>query len=80
MSKIGRKTNDDIDLGLAVLSAIRAPGEILSFDAMAAACNCTKTAIDRIEKKAMRKLAHRLRFTATPAVREAVAAILHRDL
>lgn len=78
MSKMGRKTNDDIDLGLAVLATLRAPGECLTRDTMAAACNCTKVAIDRIEKKAMRKLANRLRFQADPELREMVESYLHR--
>jgi len=72
--------SNGIDLGLAVLSAIRQPGEHFTYDVMAAACGCARSAIYQIERNAMRKLANRLQFQKDPALREAVASIIGRDL
>jgi hypothetical protein len=54
-----RKNN--IDLGLAVLAAIRAPHETISCRAIAAACDCSWQNIHQIERKAMRRCRERLR-------------------
>jgi hypothetical protein len=51
-----------IDLGLAIISMITPPGRIWSYAEMAAFCGCSKTAIQQIERKALRKLGNLFRF------------------
>ena len=69
----------DIDLGLAVLSVIREPNVPLTYAAMAADCNCSRSAICEIERRALRKLANRLRFGNDTTLRELVEQIIHRN-
>ena len=45
-----------IDLGLALLSVLRKPGECLTLEDMAAWCDCPQQSIARIERRALRKL------------------------
>ena len=49
-----------IDLGLALLSVLRMPGEHLSLEDIAAWCDCPQQSIARIERRALRKLRQRL--------------------
>ena len=49
-----------IDLGLALLSVLRQPGERLSLEDIAAWCDCPQQSIARIERRALRKLRQRL--------------------
>jgi hypothetical protein len=51
-----------IDLGLAIISAISPPGRLWSYVEIAAFCDCSKTAIQQIERKALRKLGNLFRF------------------
>ncbi len=46
----------EIGLGLAVLDAVREPGEVLTQTDIAEVCGCTSAAIQQIEAKALRKL------------------------
>lgn len=45
-----------IDLGLAVIAAVRRPGESLTLRDMAEICGCSKSAIWLIERAALNKL------------------------
>jgi hypothetical protein len=54
----------DIDLGLAVSAATLEPGETRSHEDLAAFCGCSKTNIQHIERRALRKLRNK------PALRE----------
>lgn len=56
----GQGTN--IDLGLALLSCLRKPGVELTCGDIAAWCDCSRQAIEGIERRAMRKF--RARVTA----------------
>ena len=49
-----------IDLGLALLSVLRKPGERLTLEDMAAWCDCPQQSIQRIEARALRKMRQRL--------------------
>ena len=49
-----------IDLGLALLSVVRKPGERLTLEDMAAWCDCPPQTLQRIEQRALRKLRQRL--------------------
>jgi hypothetical protein len=55
------KHPQSIDLGLAVLAAIRRPHEELSCRAIAAACGCSWQNIHAIERKALRHAREKLR-------------------
>jgi hypothetical protein len=57
---MGRGTSTQIDLGLALLSCLIKPGERLTSEDIAAWCGCTKSVIQRLEHRAMRKLRQRL--------------------
>lgn len=50
----------NVDLGLAVLCAVRDPGETFTFDQIAEACGCTNGNILLIQQRALRKLRNRL--------------------
>jgi DNA-directed RNA polymerase sigma subunit (sigma70/sigma32) len=56
-----RKGKNGIDLGLAVIEAVRRPGEALSQQSIAEVCGVSKQTIQQIETKAMAKLRARLR-------------------
>jgi DNA-directed RNA polymerase specialized sigma subunit len=45
-----------IDLGLAIIAAVRRPGESLTLRDMAEICGCSKSAIWLIERAALKKL------------------------
>ena len=45
--------SDDIELGLAVLSALAEPGRVYSHVEIAAFCDCTPQTIHNIEKRAL---------------------------
>ena len=47
--------SERVDLGLALLSKLRAPGERLSCAEAAAWCDCSEIAIRNIEAKALAK-------------------------
>ncbi|MDE2020926.1 MAG: hypothetical protein KGJ13_11370 [Patescibacteria group bacterium] len=49
-------SNQNIDLGLAVMCCYAHPGESYNREEIAAWCDCTKEAIRNIEAKALRKL------------------------
>ena len=66
----GRGGGSNIDLGLALLSCFRQPGEPLTAEDIAAWCDCAPKAIQDIEKRAIRKL--RQRFAAELADEEMV--------
>jgi hypothetical protein len=51
-----------IDLGLAILSARARPGERYSYEEIAAFCGCSKTLIQIIEARAIRKISNLLLF------------------
>jgi hypothetical protein len=69
----GRLTkNADIDLGLAVSGATLEPGETRSHEDLAAFCGCSKTAIQHIERRALRKLRNK------PVLRELVQTLYKR--
>ena len=51
----GRKARR-MRLGLALLSALRKPGERLTLEDIAAWCNCEPSTIQRIEMEALRKI------------------------
>ena len=53
-------TGPHIDLGLALLSMLRKPGERLSLTDIAAWRDCSHQSIARIEARALRKLRERL--------------------
>ena len=55
-----RRRRDRIDLGLAILSAVRVPGVRYTRVEIAAFCGCTPQGIAVIERKALRKLQKRL--------------------
>lgn len=58
----GQRAPDcDIDLGLAVSALSLRYGQTRTYEELAAFCGCSKTAIQCIENKAMRKLRIRLR-------------------
>lgn len=57
----GKRTNGaEIDLGLALLSVVRHPGECLTQQDVAAWCGCSRQRIEQIEKQALRKIRRRL--------------------
>lgn len=60
-----------IDLGLAILSVLRKPGQTLTSNDIAAWCDCSGQAIRQIEAKAIRRL--RNKFSAQE--RELFAAL-----
>ena len=49
-----------IDLGLALLSVLRQPGEYLTCEDIAAWCDCSRGFIQRIEARALRKVRRRM--------------------
>jgi transcriptional regulator len=51
-----------IDMGLAVLAAVRKPSQIFTQEQIAQACNCHRGRISQIEKAALRKIRSRLRW------------------
>ena len=53
---------ESIDLGLAVLSVVRPPGESLSCALIAEICECSTGAISAIERRALRKLRRAVEF------------------
>ena len=69
-----------IDLGLAVLSAIRQPGERYSRYVIAAACDCCPQLISEIERQALKKLANRLRFQKDAVLQELCESVIGRAL
>jgi hypothetical protein len=75
----GRLTkNADIDLGLAVSGATLEPGETRSHEDLAAFCGCSKTNIQHIEQRALRKLRNKLQFRNDPVLREIVETLYKR--
>ena len=57
---VGRLMGAHIDLGLALLSCLLRPGESLTHEDMAAWCGCSRSAIQRIERRALAKVRERL--------------------
>jgi hypothetical protein len=77
MDMKGRLTKDaDIDLGLAVSGATLEPGETRSHEDLAAFCGCSKTNIQHIENRALRKLRNKLQFD--PVLKEIVETLYKR--
>jgi hypothetical protein len=70
--------NADIDLGLAVSGATLEPGETRSHEDLAAFCGCSKTNIQHIERRALRKLRNKLQFGKDPVIREIVETLYKR--
>ncbi len=57
----GRKSSDaDIDLGLAISGALLEPNQIRTHEELAAYCGVSHTAIQMIERVALRKMRIRL--------------------
>ena len=52
--------NEEIDLGLAVLSVVNREGRQLSFAEIADVCGCHRSRIEQLEKQALRKLRGKL--------------------
>ena len=57
---VGRSMGAQIDLGLALLSCLLRPGESLTSEDMAAWCGCSRSAIQRIERRALAKVREKL--------------------
>jgi DNA-directed RNA polymerase specialized sigma subunit len=53
---MGRKLKPSIDLGLAVIAAVRQPGERMTAVDIAEICGVSQAAIWQIERKAIAKL------------------------
>ncbi len=62
---MARTPSHRIDLGLAILSTL--PRRRRTLEEIAAFCGCHNTAISRIERKALKKLRHRLTAAVAPA-------------
>lgn len=60
--RYGRRLGANIDLGLAILSCVRKPGEELTSQDIAAWCDCSHSAIQKIERSAVSKLRDGLEF------------------
>ena len=71
-SKMGPKPKDQIDLGLALLSAFRFPGTEFSCNEIGAWCDVSATAIQKIELKARMKVRERLRLQFGMSQREMI--------
>jgi transcriptional regulator len=56
------KSRPPIDLGLAVLSTLRTPSQVFTQEQIADICECHRGRISQIEKKALLKIRHRLRW------------------
>lgn len=54
-----REDELNIDLGLAVLSVLIEPGQIITRDAIAEVCGCNVYRIDKLEKTALEKFKRR---------------------
>ena len=66
-----------IDLGLSLLSVLRKPAETLSCEDIAAWCDCSRSHIQRIEQRALKKV--RMRLLASlraPEEREELETLL----
>lgn len=66
-SEFGRKCSasartERINLGLTLLQLVAQPGVPLSLNDIAAWCDCSSSAIQIIEEKALKKLSMRFRF------------------
>jgi hypothetical protein len=69
MPKGRRKKGDsDIDLGLAISALTLRYGQTRTYEEIAGFCGCSKSAIQSIENKAMRKI--RLRCNTDEELRE----------
>jgi hypothetical protein len=69
-----------IDLGLALLSVLREPGERLTLDDIAAWCECDRSRIAQIEFRALRKVRRRIEVDAAAADKDCEWAAVVRDL
>lgn len=58
----GLEKSDGINLGLSLLSLVAIPGVPLTAEDIAAWCECSTQAIQRIERKALRKVRIALMF------------------
>lgn len=58
-----RAQQERVDLGLAILSVLAIPGEPLTMDDIAAWCDCSRQAIEQIERKALKKIRNALFFS-----------------
>jgi hypothetical protein len=52
---------ESIDLGLEILLAIRPPGEVVTVEAMADACDCSPQRIMQLQARALRNLRRELK-------------------
>lgn len=59
-----KSRQEDMDLGLAILSCLAIPGVPLTQQDIAAFAGCTRQRIEQIENGALRKLRIRLKFLA----------------
>jgi len=55
-------SKNGVDLGLAISGALLKPGQCRTTTEMAAFAGCSKQNIEQLEKRALRKLRHRLMF------------------
>ena len=58
----GHEKSSRVDLGLALLSTLRRPGESFTRQDIAVWCGCTDAGIYMLEKRVLKKLANRLQF------------------
>lgn len=65
-----------MDLGLALLSVLRKPGEALTVEDIAAWCGCAPSTVHRIEQGALKKARW---HPQNPAVRRAILAAMKKD-
>ncbi len=65
-----RRSDCDIELGLAISALTLRHGQIRTYQELADFCGCSKSAIQSIEYKAMRKI--RLRCNTDPELKELI--------
>jgi len=53
-----------VDLGLAISGALLKPGKTRTHEEIAAFAGCSKQNIEQLEKRALRKLRHRVLFNS----------------
>jgi hypothetical protein len=73
----GAGQGTSIDLGLALLSCLRKPGQELTCADIAAWCDCSRQSIGALEKRAVRKFRQRfMAQVADPEIVERLNALL----
>lgn len=69
-----KERTERVNLGLAILSCLAIPGVPLTLEDIAAFCDCSRQAIEHIERRALRKLRVRLNATTLAELRENLEA------